>query len=137
MSSIDKMVEQLSSPEELRIYIASQFKQIERLSKENKDLKSKLDKAEKEAKAVAKSVNNTEIQLSTSPLAIQDDAKTIAQVQLNLLKQASFERELDSDEAKRVELYNRILKDEADASKKTKKVDVEVVSSNDLLKLVE
>jgi predicted RNase H-like nuclease (RuvC/YqgF family) len=130
---INKLVEQYTTIEEMKIFVAAQYKQVQNLAKENKELKEKLAKVEKASKEIVKS----NASLPALNLGIQDDAKTIAQIQLNLLKEMSFERELTTDEAKRVELFNRILVEEADKKKTIKQADVEIIPASELLKLVE
>jgi len=124
--NVDKMLEQYSSVEELKIFVSSQMKQIQSLTKKNKELEEKLKGLPVPSAS------------SLPPLAVSpEDAKTIAEVQLNMLKSYAFTRELTTDEAKRVELYNRILVGDAELSKKPKKADVEIINNADLLKLVE
>lgn len=130
--NIDKLLDKYNSVEELKIFCSAQMKQIQNLTKSNKELSEKLEKANKEL--TTKRVESLPAQ---GPLGVsKEDAKVIAEIQLNMLKQVAFERELDTDEAKRVELYNRILKED-EAKKQPLKADVEVVSEAELLKLVE
>lgn len=127
----DKMLEQFTSTEEIKIFCQSQFKQIQQLSKENKELKEKLSVMSKEVRTVAK----REMSSPSDGLKILDDAKTISQIQLNVLKDLSFERELTTDEAKRVEIYNRIITGTQDKKDKPLKADIEILKEADLLKL--
>jgi DNA-binding transcriptional MerR regulator len=138
--NIEKMLEKYNSVEELKIFCSAQMKQIQTLTQKNKELTEKVEKLEGKNKELMKaSAGGAPAAILGNPainLGMMDDAKTIAQIQLKLLKDASFERELDTDEAKRVELYNRILKEEA-AKDKPLQATVEVVSEAELLKLVE
>lgn len=125
--NIDGLLANYNSIEELKIFAAAQLKQIQSLTKKNKELQEKLDKAPK----VAPSLPSANLEIS------KEDAKTISEIQLNMLKQVAMERELNTDEAKRVELYNRILTGvESAESKKNDKV-VKELPVGDLLKLVE
>jgi hypothetical protein len=132
---ITKMMDQFNSVEEMKIFCSSQAKQIQKFALENKELKEKLAKAESGAKALVKAESKA-LTLPLDSSGVQDDAKIISQIQLSLLKEMSYDRELTSDEAKRVELYNRVLKEEA-KDKKPQQADVEIVSASELLKLVE
>jgi DNA-binding transcriptional MerR regulator len=138
--NIDKLLDKYNSVEELKIFCSAQMKQIQTLSQKNKELTEKVEKLDGKNKELMKaSANGAPVAIlgnSAINLGMMDDAKTIAQIQLKLLKDSSFERELDTDEAKRVELYNRILKEEA-AKDKPLQATVEVVSEAELLKLVE
>lgn len=130
--NIEKLLDKYNSVEELKIFCSAQMKQIQTLTKRNKDLEEKLEKANKEL--TTKRVESLPAQ---GPLGVsKEDAKVIAEIQLNMLKQVAFERELDTDEAKRVELYNRILKED-EAKKQPLKANVEIVSEAELLKLVD
>jgi|ERR1035437_3176937 hypothetical protein len=131
--NIDQLVEQYKSPEELKIYIGVQYKQILNLTKENKELK---DKASSNSKASKELVKQGVMSIIPNDFSLLDDAKTISQIQLSLLKDFSFARELTTDEAKRVEIYNRIIKEDA-VKNKPMKADIEVLNSQELLKLVE
>lgn len=133
--NVDKMLEQFTTVEEMKIYCSSQAKHIQQLSKENKELKEKLATASKEAKTIVKRELSTPA--NNDGLKVLDDAKTISQIQLNVLKDLSFERELTTDEAKRVEIYNRIMTGTQEKKDKPLKADVEILREADLLKLVE
>lgn len=133
MLDINKLTEQFTTMEELRIFCNSQLKQIQTLNKRISELQEKLSSAEKVKKEITKNVSST-LPIA-SDFSILEDAKTISQIQLNLIKEMAFERELTTDEAKRVELYNRILKE--DTSKdKALKATVEIIKDADLLRLV-
>lgn len=127
MSNIDSLISNYKSFDELKIFAEAQFKQLQTLTKKNKDLQDKLDKA---IKAVPTLIEVPNLDIS------KEDAKTIAEIQLFMLKKEAMNRELNTDEAKRVELYNRILKDDAVKSKGDM-VNIDKAPTADLLKLVE
>jgi len=120
--------------EEIQIFCGAQMKQIQSLNKRISELQEKLSAAEKAKKEVTKNASST-LPIA-SDLSVLEDAKTISQIQLNMLKEMSFERELTTDEAKRVELYNKILKDDSTTKDKALKATVEVIKDADLLRLV-
>ena len=122
--NIDQILDQYKSMEELKIFVGIQMKQIQTLTKKNKELQDKLDNAGK-----------LPTELPVDFKVSKEDAKTISEIQLFLLKQEAMKRELNTDEAKRVELYNRILK-EAGANKKPGEVDPSELPLGELLKLV-
>lgn len=110
--NISQLTDQFRTFEELKVFCDSQFRQILNLTKKNKELEDQL----KESKKVPLEINNLPalVQSPTS-LAIAgakplEDAEIIAHVQLRLLKDLSLTKELNTDEAKRVEIFNRILK---------------------------
>lgn len=141
---VSKLIEQYKSEDELKIFIASQYKQIIQLSKKVKESEEKIAELTKRLKdADKREILSGSTNLSTPAIVgpgvkLLDDAKTISQVQLKMLKDQSFERELTLDETKRVEIFNKILNTEIPEKKeKPLKADAKVLSGQDLLKLVE
>lgn len=139
--NIEQLTEQFKSFDELKIFTESQFKQILALSKKNRELEDKLAEVNKKVKTQEKQeliqASNNSQNLLSPDFKVLDDAKTIAQVQLKMLKESSFDRELTLEEAKRVEIFNRILNEEKRDDKKTLKADAKVLKEDELLKLIE
>lgn len=135
---IKQLTEQFKTYEELQLFCASQFKQILTLSKKIKELEDKNSDLSKKAKETngLTVVNNKEPAVSGTSLIVKDDAKTIAQVQLKMLKDVSFDRELTLDEAKRVEIFNKIANAQEEKPK-TIKADAKTLGTEDLLSLIE
>jgi hypothetical protein len=139
---INALVEQFKSTEELKVFVASQYKQIIQLSKKNKDLEEKNQGLIKQVREQSKQeltlpkASDGTIQVNPD-MKVLDDAKTIAQIQLRMLKELSFDKELTLEEAKRVEIFNRILNDNEKDDKSSLKADAKVLKETDLLKLVE
>tara|TARA_R110000868_G_scaffold70612_3_gene207296 strand:- start:906 stop:1331 length:426 start_codon:yes stop_codon:yes gene_type:complete len=136
--NIDSLISQMKSEDELKAFINSQFKQILQLTKQIKDLETKLS----ESKEKVKQNNNLAvISQSTSldnPLDLSipaEDSKVIAQVQLKMIKELSFERELTLEEAKKVQIFNEILKVKEEKPV-TLKANAKVLQDTDLLTLV-
>lgn len=138
---INQLTENFKNFDELKIFCESQFRQILALSKKNRELEDKVIELNKKVKEQVKqeliqSSNNSQNILSPD-FKILDDAKTISQVQLKLLKELAFDRELTLEEAKRVEIFSRILNEEKKEDKKTIKADAKVLKEDELLKLIE
>lgn len=131
--NIDKLLEQLTSPEEYRVFAEAQLRQVHNLTKKNKELEEQIVNLKKEAREVVKVNNSTPMLLG--PGTGQEDGKIIANIQLKLLKDKSFDGELTMEEAKKVEIYNRILVEPVEKEKKTLKTDIKVIKEEDLLKL--
>lgn len=135
--NIDQLVEQFKTMEELKLFAESQFKQILQMTKKIKELEDKL----KNNPITTQDFNNS-TPLATQPSSNlihingQDDAKAISQVQLHRIKEASFTRELTLEEAKRVEIFNKILNQPEDKEKPLK-ADAKVLDEKELLNLVE
>lgn len=136
--NIDNLLENCKTEAELKAFCSSQFKQVLQLSKRNKELEEKLLESKKESKElVKKEMNNSPILLEAGNIKGQEDAKQIAQVQLEMLKDLAFDRELTLEEAKRVELFNKILTDKVQEEDKPLKASIKVLKNEDLMKMVE
>lgn len=135
--NIDQLIQNFKSFDELKVFTEGQFKQIIQLQKRIKDLEEQAVNLKKEQKElVKKEAINSPILLEAGNIKGQEDAKMIAQVQLKMLKELSFERELTLDEAKRVDLFNKILIEKPEKEEKPLKADAKVVKSEDLFKLI-
>jgi len=136
--NIDELTKNFKTHEELKIFCESQFKQILTLSRRIKDLEEKNAELSKKAKEnnSLKVVENKELATTGTSLLIKNDAKTIAEIQLKVLKEMSFERELTLEEAKKVEIFNKIANVVEDKPK-TIKADAKTLNTNDLLSLIE
>lgn len=133
--NIENLLDKYESVEELRIFCQSQYKQIIALTKKNKELEEKLA-GKSQVPDMTKAGAGLPPAGYKLDLTGKEDSKVISEIQLHMLKEAAFGRELTTDEAKRVEIYHRILT--GDTSKdKPIKAKAEVVDSADLLKLVE
>lgn len=127
--SIDKLVEQYKTFDELKLFCEQQFKQILSLTKKNRELEDKL--------AVSKVFEPTNLPVPQgTDLKVLDDAKTISQVQIQMLKQTAFGRELTLEETKKLEIFNKILNQQEEKDKPLR-VNAKVLGETDLLKLIE
>lgn len=136
--NIDSLISQFKNEEELKVFCSSQFKQIMQLTKQIKDLEDKLS----ESKEKVKQNNNLAVINQSSVPSIQadllvpsEDSKVISQVQLKMLKELSFERELTLEETKKVQIFNEILRVKEDKPV-TLKANAKVLQDTDLLSLV-
>lgn len=131
--NIDNLVKDFKTYEELKAFCDSQFKQILILTKKVKDLE---EKNKELSKSSQKDISLSTIQPPQTGLAtvgfIVDDAKIIAQVQLNFMKQNAFDRELTLEETKRLEIYNKIL-NVKEEPQKTVKATAKTLSDEELL----
>lgn len=135
--NIDSLINQFKTEDEMRAFIGSQFKQILQLNKQIKELESQVTELKEKNKTSSLQLVKENIPLTTIDFSVSNnDAKTISQVQLARLKEVSLERELTLEEAKKVSIYNEIIKIREDANK-TIKANAKVLNENDLIKLVE
>ena len=106
--------------EELKAFCESQLKQILIMSKKIKDLEEKnkeLSKSSKEINNLALVPNESKDLAPRINLALESDAKTIAQVQLRMLLDQALDRELTLEEVKKLDIFNKVLnvKEDKDA----------------------
>lgn len=138
--NIDQLVKDFKTMEEMKVFCQSQFKQIISLNNKIRDLEEKLKNANTSSKEInnlpEKSSSNLPAN-SSQTFLVEDDAKTISQVQLKIIKEQAFERELTLEEAKRVEIFNKILTSEGKSDKdKPIKANAKVLDDKDLLALI-
>ena len=132
--SMDLMLKQFKDDIELRAYAEAQYTTILELSK-------KIQKLEEENVGLKKLLENSTPLLEDQKkefLGYSLDAcneEIISTIQLNKLKEISFDRELTLEETKRVEIYAKILSNLN--AKKTEKQPqtADSLSNEDLLKL--
>lgn len=134
--SLDKMLDDVKELADLKAFSDAQQKTIIKLSKKNKEL-------EDEVVHLKKLLESQTPLIATNPSAglpaekfLSTDQEAICRMQLNKLKDVSFERELTLEEAKRVEIFSKIL-NVLENSPKTIKVESKNLSSQDLLTLVQ
>lgn len=135
MSKVTQIFGQFANDQEKNDFIESQFKVITNLTKENDQLKLKLKNLED---VLAKSTplldgpNN----LIQKEGMFSSHEETIAREQLRLLNNTSIERELTLEEARKVDMYSKILIQCKNEPKKVKS-SVEGLGVAELLKIVE
>jgi hypothetical protein len=132
---MDKMLEQFKDLASLQKYADAQYKTILSLTKklkileqENNDLKDILEKT-------TPVLNEDKKTFSLPAVEAASSEEMIAKVQLSRLNEISLDRELTLEEAKRVEIFSKIL-----TSKGTDKpalIQLQKMDSSDLLKALE
>lgn len=135
MDQFDKMLEQFKDFSSLQKFAEAQQKTIQALTKklkiledENLELKDKVDAI---PQTVESSVPTTTFQFDD----YGSDEEVISKIQLARLKEVSMERELTLEEAKRVEIFSKIVS--AKEKNKTFDVSAKRMDSSDLLKMIE
>lgn len=132
---MDKMLEQFKDMASLQKYADAQYKTILSLTKkvklleqENINLKDILEKSTPLLDEEKKTFNLPEVEASS-------DEEMIAKVQLARLNEISLERELTLEEAKRVEIFTKILTSKG--ANKSITVQMQKMNNDDLLKMLE
>lgn len=135
MDSIDKMLEQIKDFASLQKYAEAQYKTILSLSRkvkvleeENVELKDLLEKSTPVLNEEKKNFVAYQVEASS-------DEEMISKVQLARMKEISMERELTLEEAKRVEIFTKILNTKGSSSPIT--FQTQKMDSEDLLKMLD
>lgn len=135
MDSIDKMLEQFKDVASLQKYAEAQYKTILSLSKkvkvleeQNIELKDLLEKS-------TPLLNEEKKNFSVYNVEASSDEEMIAKVQLARIKEISMDRELTLEEAKRVEIFTKILSSKGNNNSST--IQIQKMGNDDLLKLLE
>ena len=135
MDTTDKMLEQFKDVVSLQKYAEAQYKTILSLSRrvkvleeENVELKDLLEKTTPLVDEEKKTFTTYQIEASS-------DEEMIAKVQLARMKEISMDRELTLEEAKRVEIFTKILANKG--SNSSIAIQTQKMNSDDLLKMLD
>jgi hypothetical protein len=135
MDSMDKMLEQFKDMSSLQKYAEAQYKTILSLSRrvkvleeENVELKDLLEKSTPLLNEEKKNFVAYQVEASS-------DEEMIAKVQLARMKEISMDRELTLEEAKRVEIFTKILANKG--SNSSIAIQTQKMNSDDLLKMLD
>jgi hypothetical protein len=135
MDQIDKMLEQFKDMGSLQKYAEAQYKTILSLSRrvkvleeENVELKDLLEKSTPLLNEEKKNFVSYQVEASS-------DEEMIAKVQLARMKEISMGRELTLEEAKRVEIFTKILANKG--SNSSIAIQTQKMNSDDLLKMLD
>lgn len=107
-NSIDKMAAQFNSIEEMQAYADAQYKTIQTLNGKINDLSKQLDVSNGEVARLKVESAQGSVKADLGKFAVSDE-EAICVMQLALLKRHSDERELITDEVKRVEVLVKAL----------------------------
>lgn len=126
MSNLGNIIDNLSDLDQLKAYAKAQFNTIIDLNKKNERLEQELRQLKYDI------TNNLPIQKAGEQIQGSDE-EIIAKIQLDMLKKKSLNNEeLSLDDARRVDLYTKLL-----ATKKNGQVAPESkLTDEDLLKLI-
>lgn len=135
MDAMDKMLEQFKDMGSLQKYAEAQYKTILSLSRrvkvleeENVELKDLLEKSTPLLNEEKKNFVSYQVEASS-------DEEMIAKVQLARMKEISMDRELTLEEAKRVEIFTKILANKG--SNSSIAIQTQKMNNDDLLKMLD
>lgn len=134
--SLEKMLDEVKDMAELRVFSEAQQKTILKLSKKNKELEEEVSHLKKLLESQTPLIQTDTSAGLPAEKFLTSDQEAICRMELNKLKQNSFDRELTLEEAKRVDIYSKIL-NVLENSPKTIKVETKSIPSQDLMSLVQ
>jgi len=134
--SLEKMLDEAKDLAELRVFSEAQQKTIMKLNKKNKELEDEIVHLKKLLETTAPVITTETNPVISTEKFLTTDQEAICRMQLNRLKEVSFERELTLEEAKRVEIFSKII-NVLENSPKTIKVETKNIDSKDLMSLIE
>src|SRR5574343_643734 len=132
--SIEKMLGEYKTTVELQSFAEAQFKTIQELTKKVKRLEDENIELKKGFDGGGSLIKKEDADFSK--FLTSTDQETISKIQLNRLKEVSFERELTLEESKRVEIFTKILM-MMEEKNKTLRVQSKRLDDAELLKLLE
>lgn len=132
--SIEKMLSEYKTTVELQSFAEAQFKTIQELTKKVKRLEDENIELKKGFDGGGSLIKKEDADFSK--FLTSTDQETISKIQLNRLKEVSFERELTLEESKRVEIFTKILM-MMEEKNKTLRVQSKRLDDAELLKLLE
>jgi hypothetical protein len=132
---IDKMAKDFEDLAELQAYCNAQYHTIITLNK-------KINELDEENKELRKLIENNKILIGSEKqikdlFANVEDPEAIALMQLKLLRNLSIERDLSLEEAKKWEIYCKVLFQVNEKKGKQKQEQSQQLSTEDLLKAMQ
>lgn len=134
--SLEIMLSETKDMAELKAFSEAQQKTIVKLSKKNKELEEEVTHLKKLLESTAPIIAPDSNQVISTEKFLTSDQEAICRMQLNRLKEVSYERELTLEEAKRVEIFSKII-NVLENSPKTIKVETKNLDNKELLSLLE
>ena len=136
--SLEKMISETKDLSEMKAFCDAQQKTILKLSKKNKELEEEVSHLKKlldSTTSIVKKAEDADSVLSVEKFLTTDE-EAICRMQLNRLKEVSYERELTLEEAKRVEIFSKIINN-IENRPKTIKVETKNLDNKELMNLLE
>jgi len=134
--SLESMLNETKDLAELKVFSEAQQKTIVKLSKKNKELEEEVTHLKKLLETTAPIIQTTENSSVSAEKFLTSDQEAICRMQLNRLKEVSYERELTLEEAKRVEIFSKII-NVLENSPKTIKVETKNLDNKELLSFLD
>lgn len=107
--NVDKMAANFNSIEELRSYSQAQYQTIVDLSKKLKRSEAELDILREKLEVLSAQKNNTEALEKKDGVFDVTDEEAVCLTQLALLRNLALSRELTTEEAKKFEIFHKVI----------------------------
>lgn len=108
-NQLDKMAEQFSSTEELKAYSEAQYKTILNLNNKINELNKQIEVLIQKNGELVRSTALAETNAKGSDKYIVSDEEATCTIQIAMIKLNAMQRELTTDECKRLEIYVKTL----------------------------
>lgn len=131
--SIDKVLSQYKTEVELRAFAEAQQKTLMQVMKKNKELQEEVEHLKKLVAGAVPIIKSE----SGPDLIVSSDEEEIAKIELRKLKERSYTDVLTLEEAKRVEIYTKILNSRMSLKKDPLEREVKELDSSQLLAIAE
>lgn len=126
------MLEACKSEVELKAFAQAQLKIVNNLMKKNKELTEEVERLTKLTSGVIPIIKAQE----NSSLEVSTDQEEIAKIEIRKLKERCYGEPLTLEEAKRLEIYTKILNSSAPKDKKEER-EVKELGADALLAIAE
>lgn len=134
--NVDKMAQSFDSVEELKNYSHAQYQTILDLSKKLKRSEAELEILREKLEKLGNETATKEALNKDNGIFDISDEETICLTQLALLRGLAMNRELTTEEAKKFEVYHKVLSNIRNR-KTVEKPDLGELSTEELVKLID
>lgn len=134
--NVDKMAEKFDSVEELRSYSNAQYQTIIKLSQQLKKAQSEAEIYKEKLEAMSNQISNESALNKEMGIFDITDEETVCLTQLALIRGLAMNRELTTEEAKKFEIFHKVLNNIRNR-KPSEKNDLSELNTEDLVKLID
>jgi hypothetical protein len=134
--NVDKMAESFTTVDELKSYSNAQYKTIVDLNKKLKRAEAELDILREKLETISVQQNNDSALKKEDGIFDITDEETVCLTQLALLRNLSLQRELTTEEAKKFEIFHKVINTIRNR-KPDNKTSLSELSTDELVKLID
>jgi hypothetical protein len=132
----DKLAESFDSVQELKNYSQAQYQTILDLSKKLKRSEAELEILREKLEVLSAQMTNQEVLQKEEGIFDITDEETVCLTQLALLRNLALTRELTTEEAKKFEIFHKVINTIRNR-KPSNKSSLSDLSTEDLVKLID